>query len=109
MIAAAQIAVGPGDQERGKRIAGTRWKVGAGSVGDGAGQLAAGRVVLFAKRANPPRLLRSRIEGNAFRENAHAVFELKRVAGGGVAAHNVVVKHGLKLPALAVSQFGQMA
>ena len=78
VVAAAQVAVGPGDKECGKRMRRTAAReVSAGGVGDGAGQFAAGRVVLFAQRADAARLLRRCGVGNAFGKYAHPVFELQ--------------------------------
>ncbi len=109
MVAAAQVAIGAEDEKRSEgRARGSR-EVGAGSVGDGAGKLPAWGVVFQAKSTDAAGLLGCSGRGNAFGEDADAVFQLERVAGGGVAAHDVVVQHSLKLPAFAAGQFGQVA
>src|SRR6202041_1217380 len=86
-------------------------EVGGADVGDGARELAGGGGVLGAEVLDGAELLGSGAGGNALGEDADGGFVLnvggRGVAGGGVAADDVIVEHGFELPALGFGELGE--
>src|SRR6185312_15307738 len=75
---------------------------------DIAGQFARGRIIFAAYSAYAANVSLSGGCGNALRKHTHPVIILERIAGRTVAAHDIVVKHALNLPALFFRHFGKV-
>ena len=84
-------------------------EVGVADVDDGAGELAGGGVVFGAEGLDGVELLEGGGGGDAFGEDADGGLVGRLVAGGGVAADDVVVEDGFELPALGLGEFGEVA
>ena len=94
MVAPAQVTVAAIDERRGKPVG---RKISAPDFGHVARQFTRRRVVFAAQGANRAQLSLCGGGWNSFRKHAHRLGILLWIL---VASHNIVIQHGLNLPAL---------
>src|SRR4051794_37771783 len=108
VIAAAQKAVVTENHLRRKPSRSVLWQICAGHHTRVARKLPRSTIVVVTERDQPFGFLFRRGRGDTFGEDADNASILLLVAGGAVAAHDVVVQHALDLPAFLARHLGEV-